>query len=157
MASDFGSYLRSRRESLGLSRQRVADRSGLSYAYIAQLESGVKSRPSPGALEQLAAGLELPVEQLAQVAPIGTSDPSTARRPSGPGLRDSLEWHRNPRAASYSASVPAPVRTDAAGELQAARAEVLPALQRLLATYEPATRLALLHELQAEALRDLGS
>ncbi len=156
MAGDFGSYLRSRRESLGLSRQRVADRSGLSYAYIAQLESGVKSRPSRGALEQLAAGLEVPVEELAQVAPPGTTDPSTARRPSGPRLKDSLEWHRNPRAASFTASVPASIRTAAAGELQAARAEVLPALRRLLATYEPATRLALLHELQAEALRDLA-
>ncbi len=113
MGSDFGSYLRSRRESLGLSRQRVADRSGLSYAYIAQLESGVKSRPSTGALEQLAAGLEVPVEELAQVAPPGTTDPSTARRPSGPRVRDSLEWHRNPRAASVAASVPAAAQAHA--------------------------------------------
>ncbi len=153
--SDFGSYLRSRRESLGLTRQRVADRSGLSYAYIAQLESGAKSRPSAGALEQLAAGLEIPVEELAQVAPPGTTDPSTAR-PTGSRLRDSLEWHHNPRAAAMPEPVPARVRTRASGELQGARNEVLPALRRLLATYEPATRLALLHELQAEALRDLS-
>lgn len=151
MSSDFGSYLRSRREALGLNRQRVADRSGLSYAYIAQLESGVKSRPSSTALEQLAAGLEVPVEELAAAAPADArTDPSTARRTSSPRRSESFGWHSNP---VLGASEPAPVSRR--HELATAQSEVLPALRRLLSTYEPATRLALLHELQAEALREL--
>lgn len=42
-------------------------------------------------------------------------------------------------------------------ELAAARDELLPALERLLAGYSPATRLALLNELQARGISDLES
>ncbi len=77
VTDDFGQWLRTRREDLRLTRQRVADRSGLSYAYLSQLESGRKQRPSRTALAQLAKGLEIPLDDL--LAEVGaTSDTTTA-------------------------------------------------------------------------------
>jgi len=55
--------LRSRREDLGLSRRNVADRSGLSYPYVSQLENGDRE-PSLDALGRLAAALATSTEDL---------------------------------------------------------------------------------------------
>lgn len=155
----FGSYLRERREQLGLTRQRVADQSGLSYAYVSQLESGKKFRPSWAALQQLAVGMNVDVHELADKAGVAV-DGSEAPILLSSGLRKEAEdvgWHANPK---YQDSMPASApRAKAASpsEVQTARSEVLPALRRLLSAYEPGTRLALLHELQAEAIDDLNA
>lgn len=150
----FGRYLRRTRDASGLSRQQVADASGLSYAYLSQLESGVKTAPSPRALVQLARGTGIPVEDLAREAGtdlnlIALSEPAhpAVDEPAGLTWYDNPAW-RQSTGTSTSAGAKAP-------ELAAARAEVLPALRRLLEDYSPTTRLALLVELQAAAVDDL--
>src|SRR4029453_18387744 len=52
-----------RRIELGLSRQQLAGRSGLSYPYVSEIENGVKF-PSPNALSALAGALELVPHEL---------------------------------------------------------------------------------------------
>jgi transcriptional regulator with XRE-family HTH domain len=158
---DFGEYLKRRRQELQLTRQKVADRSGLSYAYLSQLESGRKSRPSSTVLGQLAQALEVTVDDLADQVGVPLDDlpPSAPRRTSAGS--DALQWHTNPAHVRSDAMVAfAMDRVESAtpsSELPAARSQVLPALERLLAPYSPTTRLALLNELQQQALRELGA
>jgi transcriptional regulator with XRE-family HTH domain len=158
---DFGEYLKRRREELRLTRQRVADRSGLSYAYLSQLESGRKSSPSSTVLGQLARALELSVEELADRAGTDLDDLPRPAAMRAAVDSESLRWHTNPAhpppdAALFDAVV-APAAAALPSELPAARTHVLPALERLLAPYSPTTRLALLNELQQQALRELGA
>jgi transcriptional regulator with XRE-family HTH domain len=63
---ELGRLLRSRREELGLSRQRLAELTGLSYPYVAQLEGGHRT-PSAEAAQDLATALEMPHRQLADL------------------------------------------------------------------------------------------
>ena len=170
MPRSFGDYLSQRRKQLQLTRQRVADESGLSYAYLAQLESGKKSSPSPTVLGQLAHALRVPVDELAHHAGVEVDD-VRASRVAGPPRRTSSDWHANPlhvpasaamadmAMASEELAAPTPHgrRRSGSAELAAARDELLPALERLLAGYSPATRLALLNELQARVIDELGA
>jgi transcriptional regulator with XRE-family HTH domain len=163
MTADFGRYLRATREAKGLTRQEVSERSRLSYAYLSQLESGKKSAPSPRALHQLARGLGVSVEELAarsgvQVDIVGAPLAAAADEQSLAAVSDDLVWHDNP-AWSSPAGTDAERTSVSAGaghsELAQARAEVLPALRRLMAGYSPTTRVALLAELQSGAVADL--
>lgn len=71
---DLASYVKKRRDELGLSLRELAKRSGLSHAYIGYLEAG--ENPQTGrpishtieALEKLAKGLNVPFETLARLA-----------------------------------------------------------------------------------------
>lgn len=169
MARGFGEYLTQRRNQLQLTRQRVADESGLSYAYLAQLESGRKSSPSPTVLGQLAGVLRVSVADLSRAAGLDPGD-VRAVRAAAPVRRTSAGWHANPlHVPAPAATVAMPLAADElaaspsrarrrrqTSELAAAREELLPALERLLAGYTPTTRLALLNVLQARAIRELG-
>ncbi len=64
--TELGRLLRSRREELGLSRQKLAGLTNLSYPYIAQLEGGHRA-PSAEAARQLADALELSQGVVAEV------------------------------------------------------------------------------------------
>lgn len=165
MNTPFGRYLRAAREAQGLTRQEVSDRSRLSYAYLSQLESGKKSAPSPRALHQLARGLNVSVEELAarsgvQVDTVGAPLTTGHAESSAAPLSDVLTWHDNPTWSSAADAPPERLSGTTGGgpsELAQARAEVLPALRRLLAGYSPTTRVALLAELQSGAVADLTS
>ncbi len=60
---DLRTRIRSRRLALGLTLAEVAQRAGLSLAYIANLERG-RGNPTVGALRKLAAALEVPASAL---------------------------------------------------------------------------------------------
>ncbi len=65
-ATALGKAITIRRVELGLSRNDLRDRSGLSYPYVAELEKGLKS-PSSKALDAIARALEVrPHELLAR-------------------------------------------------------------------------------------------
>ncbi len=152
-------YLVRRREALGLDRKEVADRSGLSYPYVSQLETGAK-RPSTRALRLLAEALEVSVGEVLAVA--GEDLPSS-RRTAAPITRPSLAaedagWLSNPHYAEHHADMPssAGFMTPYGDELTSARHDLVPRLRRQLREYSAATRLAVLHELQADALAELA-
>ena len=154
-------YLVRRRQELGLDRKDVADRSGLSYPYVSQLETGAR-RPSTKALRLLADALEVSVGELLAVAgeDLPARVPSAGRLPlQAPADAPEPGWYGNPRYAERHVDMPSSERTLRplfGSELGRARDELVPRLRRQLREYSPATRLAVLHELQADALAELS-
>lgn len=61
-------YLRDIRELRGKSLRAVEDATGISNAYLSQLERGDASKPSPDKLKELAKFYEVPYTELMRVA-----------------------------------------------------------------------------------------
>lgn len=57
-------FVRSRRESLGVTKVELARRSGLHASYWRYLEAGRFAHPSPKQLKKMATALDVPVEDL---------------------------------------------------------------------------------------------
>jgi transcriptional regulator with XRE-family HTH domain len=89
--------LREQREARGLSRRDVADRSGLSYPYVSQLENGDRE-PSLDALGKLAAAFQVPVEELLK-------PPDVAESPSPERWMPNPAYAAKPRPQSRSSSM----------------------------------------------------
>lgn len=66
---DLGRRLVDRRASLRLEQQDVADRAGVSRAYLSRLENGLVGNPKIHDLARIAAALDLPIEQLVRAEP----------------------------------------------------------------------------------------
>lgn len=66
----FGDYLKSLRESKGLSQRQLAYLAGLSNTEISKLESGGRKKPSPAVLKKIAPHLGVPYEELLKKAGI---------------------------------------------------------------------------------------
>ncbi len=64
----FYEQLKGLRKQRGFTIREVAGRSGVSAAYISQLESGQRGTPSPDILQKLSEGLESSYSQLMQLA-----------------------------------------------------------------------------------------
>ncbi len=64
----FYEQLKDIRKQRGFTIREVAGRSGVSAAYISQLESGQRGTPSPDILQKLSEGLESSYAQLMQIA-----------------------------------------------------------------------------------------
>ena len=64
----FGEFLKAQRESNGLSLRAVEDKTGISNAYLSQMESGKIKQPSPTLLHKLANFYEVSYEVLMQMA-----------------------------------------------------------------------------------------
>lgn len=60
----FGEWMRSLREDNGWSLSRAADETGVSSSYIHRIEKGTRGVPSTKKLEQLAAGYNLPFNEV---------------------------------------------------------------------------------------------
>lgn len=107
--AELAALLRARREELGLSRRALAETTGLSYPYIAQLEGGYRA-PSVSSARRLADALRLPVEDIVHAA--------DETSPSSPPALDSAEraWMPNP---SYALSIDRGPAGPAVPELQA--------------------------------------
>lgn len=70
----FGNYIRKVRLDKGYSLRQVQRQSGISNAYISQLENASnKSMPKNSTIKKLAKGLRIPVERLLKVAGQNTS------------------------------------------------------------------------------------
>jgi transcriptional regulator with XRE-family HTH domain len=158
--------LRSRREGLGLSRREVADRSGLSYPYVSQLENGDRE-PSLDALARLAGALATSTEELlaVPVQRLGLSAPAPLRAPA-PLLTEAAEsaeaasWHANP---SFGAAGAAGARagSPAGGRRSVRRPPVAAAAvdeaYATLSALAPADRLDAAGMLLARCLRDAAA
>lgn len=66
--SSLGTYLRSLRDAKGLSLRVVEEKTGVSNAFLSQLESGKVKQPSPIILYKLAQLFEVPYETLMERA-----------------------------------------------------------------------------------------
>lgn len=65
---EFGDYLRSLRKRKNLSIKELQELSGVSDAYISQIENGKKPIPSPRTLEKLHKYLDISLEDLLEKA-----------------------------------------------------------------------------------------
>ncbi|MFI6291950.1 helix-turn-helix domain-containing protein [Nonomuraea sp. NPDC050790] len=63
-----GTYVRSRREGLGISQRQLAKRVGLSHSYLGRLEANDFAQPGPAALYRIAEALDLEPENLFALA-----------------------------------------------------------------------------------------
>lgn len=86
--AELAALLRTRREELGLSRRTLAETTGLSYPYIAQLEGGYRA-PSVSSARRLADALRLPVEDIVHAA-----DETSSSAPPDPDPH-AREWIPN--------------------------------------------------------------
>lgn len=68
MTNTLGTFLRKRRLELGMTTRQVAEKAGVSRAYISLLERDGKGNPSKNVLKALAKGYELPEAELYKVA-----------------------------------------------------------------------------------------
>ena len=69
-----GRYLRAMREAKGLSLRQVESKSGISNAFVSQMESGKVKQPSPVILYKLAGLYGVPYESLMEI--VGYPSPS---------------------------------------------------------------------------------
>jgi|SRR3954447_9988740 transcriptional regulator with XRE-family HTH domain len=69
-----GEYIKGKRKEKGLSAQELSRRSGISQAYLSQLENDKNDKPSPDILNKLANGLGIPNGDLL-IAPGYIEDP----------------------------------------------------------------------------------
>ncbi len=133
---ELGRFLEHRRTELGLTRRELATRAELSYPYISQLETGERE-PALKALHKLAPVLQVKPEELAALLAGGewlsTSDSSYASEPP-------------PRSVQPSAETPGFNRD-----------KVMLSLERRLREVPPLERIALLNELIAVAVEELGA
>ena len=60
----FGMVLKRLREARGLTQQALADKAKVTDAYIAMLETGVRTNPTIDTLKKLAKALKVPVAEL---------------------------------------------------------------------------------------------
>ncbi|MCS7460114.1 helix-turn-helix transcriptional regulator [Paenibacillus doosanensis] len=65
---NFYEQLRDMRKLKGFTIRELADRSGVSAAYISQLENGNRGVPSPDVLMKLSEGLNTPYSELMEIA-----------------------------------------------------------------------------------------
>ncbi|MBP1154803.1 MULTISPECIES: helix-turn-helix transcriptional regulator [unclassified Paenibacillus] len=78
---DFYDQLKDMRKLKGFTIRELADRSGVSAAYISQLENGNRGVPSPDVLMKLSEGLNMPYTELMQLA--GYLEKSSAEQEGG--------------------------------------------------------------------------
>ncbi|MBA2943754.1 helix-turn-helix transcriptional regulator [Paenibacillus sp. CGMCC 1.16610] len=80
----FYDKLRDLRKLKGFTLRELADRSGVSAAYISQLENGNRGIPSPEVLMKLSEGLNTSYSELMDLAGYLESSPSTEKFQSNP-------------------------------------------------------------------------
>jgi len=136
MGRELGRFLEQRRHELGLSRRDLAERSGLSYPYVSQLETGDRE-PAIKAMRALSPVLDVRLDQLA-------------------GLVAGGAW--SDTGSTYAAmAAPPPSYEVSPSEGSAKREKVLLSVERRLREIPPVERISLLNELIAQAVHELRS
>src|SRR3954447_10205876 len=87
--------IRERRELLGLTRQDLAARTGLSYPYISQLETAYRL-PSRKVMTLIARSLGLPASDLFQALPDDTGDADAVAFAAAVPPAAGSQWIANP-------------------------------------------------------------
>jgi len=79
VGSSFAELLRQHRQSRGLTQAELAERAGLSWRSISDLERGLKQAPRASTVRLLVRGLALPEAEAAQMLRAGQSHREPAR------------------------------------------------------------------------------
>lgn len=134
---ELGRLVQQRRHELELTRRDLSERSGVSYPYVSQIETGERD-PSINTMRKLSSVLELAVEDMASLvtAESWVSDSLNVGSPPPPATRV------RSREISYDDSI------------DLYRDKVLPSIERRLQSVPPLVRLELLAELTRRAARE---
>src|SRR3954454_24511710 len=101
-SEELARLIRDRREQLGMSRQDLADATGVPYPTIAQIETAYRG-VSPSRLGVIARALGLDPKELYDVLASDTGAPATAAKPRrvrpAARVRGNAEWLANPAYA----------------------------------------------------------
>ncbi|MCM3567543.1 helix-turn-helix transcriptional regulator [Neobacillus mesonae] len=65
---EFGEELRQLRKEKGLSIRKLSELSGVAHSYLSQVETGKRGIPKVETLEKIAAGLNIPLPDLLEMA-----------------------------------------------------------------------------------------
>ncbi len=147
MGRELGRFLEHRREELGLTRRQLADASGVSYPYISKIESGERE-PALKAIRKLAPVLDVRPEELAAL--VAGGDWATPRASGFASAPDLMVGSLASADASYRRD-----SSDSNGPGYN-RDKVLLSLERRLRDVPPLERIALLNEMIAAAVEELG-
>jgi transcriptional regulator with XRE-family HTH domain len=147
-----GDLIKRRRESLGMSRQELAERTGLPYPTLAQIETAYR-KASPSRLRMIAEALSLDPAELFDVLTSDELELSTAGGASGssssrPGR--SGQWIPNP---AYAKALPAVDAVDVAPARHAP--DVVDQVVALLSELPAGERLDTLARVQSRLLSGL--
>ena len=133
---ELGRLVQQRRHELELTRRDLSERSGVSYPYVSQIETGERD-PSINTMRKLSSVLELAVEDMASLVTaeswvadslnVGSPPPPTRVRSREISYDDSIDLYRD---------------------------KVLPSIERRLQSVPPLVRLELLAELTRRAARE---
>jgi predicted ATPase/DNA-binding XRE family transcriptional regulator len=93
---EFGSLLKRLRVAAALSQEQLAEKAGLSYRGISDLERGVRGRPRLDTLRRLAEALELAGDDLQQFNSRGTGVSATALSTASPAGAPTVPVMPNP-------------------------------------------------------------
>lgn len=77
----FYDKLRDLRKLKGYTIRELSERSGVSAAYISQIENGSRGIPSPEVLMKLSEGLNIPYEELMEIAGYLKTSNASSKRP----------------------------------------------------------------------------
>jgi len=69
-----GQFIAAKRSELGLTTTELAERAGVSHAYISMLEHGRRKSPSPSTLDSLARALGVPVAKLEALIEVNSGE-----------------------------------------------------------------------------------
>lgn len=158
MATDsaFGRVLSEYRKRRGMTRSQLAERSGLSYPYVSQLETGLR-KPSRKAGAQLAAALG--IDPLALEAALPSDDASSPSFERSSRVREALLSDR-PGALdeALGSGSPAPMVSsleDPVGVVAASTVDVVADVVARVEQLEPGERLDALAEVQRRVMQRL--
>ncbi|GAA1826588.1 helix-turn-helix domain-containing protein [Microlunatus capsulatus] len=149
--------IRNRRQQLGMSRQDLADVTGVPYSTVAQIETAYRGL-SPGRLGVIARALQLDPADLYDVLasePSPTSTRAEGTRPSQAAGRDDDSWYTNPAylAATRAPEAAAPSGPPAVPALP--ESDIVSRAVELLSQLPAGRRLEALGKVQARLLSDL--
>jgi len=149
-SSELAQLIRDRRKQLGMSRQDLAEVSGVPYPTIAQIETAYRG-VSPNRLGVIARALGLEPKELYEVLTSDTtseSGGSPSFRSSGrAGFQNEGPWHANPAYVPAAAVEPAP-----AAAAMPPPPDVVGRIVELLLTLDPAERLEALGRVQTRLM-----
>lgn len=153
-----GKLIRDRRHQLQMSRQDLADATGVPYSTIAQIETAYRG-VSPSRLGIIARVLGLDPKELYDVLAGETPPPSSGSARQGTSRRSvpDVTWHKNP-AYGMSTEFLASAPPAASGEVRLggmSEADVVDQAADLLSQLPPAKRLDALGRLQKQVLSGL--
>ncbi|MFL6065578.1 MAG: helix-turn-helix domain-containing protein [Friedmanniella sp.] len=149
--------IRDRRHRLGMTRQQLAEATGVPYSTVAQIETAYRG-VSPSRLGVIARALQLDPAELYDIL---ASEP-TAEAPAAPAStsgstmqQENDSWHHNPNYSTAATPPRAAPASGASGPVAASQPDIVARAVELISQLPAELWLETLGKVQAHVLTDL--